>query len=134
MVATSWGEGAQWALDQVPALLSDGDDDGDFVAHHPQVASAWKRYAAWHVPRSGLVMHALVPAAIEQKVTGQEAFAGFRMLVQRWGERAPGPGHDFDLWVQPTPEALRQIPSWEWLKLGVQPAQSRTVVTKSPDR
>jgi hypothetical protein len=64
VVASAWGEGAQWALDQVPALLGDGDDDSDFVAHHPQVARAWKRYAAWHVPRSGLVMHALVPAAI----------------------------------------------------------------------
>ena len=41
--ASAWGPGAQWALDQVPALLGDGDDDRGFVAHHPQVARAHRR-------------------------------------------------------------------------------------------
>ena len=31
-----------------------------------------------------------MPAIIEQKVTGQEAFGGFRRLVHRFGEKAPG--------------------------------------------
>ncbi len=31
--------------------------------------------------------------------------------------------------LQPTPATIATIPSWEWLRLGVQPAQSRTVVT-----
>jgi 3-methyladenine DNA glycosylase/8-oxoguanine DNA glycosylase len=73
-------------------------------------------------------MEALVPAIIEQKVTGQEAFAGFRDLVRRFGERAPGPGRDLNLWLQPDAETLRAIPSWEWLKLHIDPARSRTVV------
>ena len=34
-----------------------------------------------------------MPAIIEQKVTGQEALGGFRQLVHRFGERAPGAGH-----------------------------------------
>ena len=74
-------------------------------------------------------MESLVPAIIEQKVTGQEAFAGFRMLVHRYGERAPGPGRDHRLWVQPTAEQLRSIPSWEWLRMHIDPARSRAVVT-----
>jgi 3-methyladenine DNA glycosylase/8-oxoguanine DNA glycosylase len=84
----------------------------------------------WRFSRSGLVMEALVPSIIEQKVTGQEAFAGFAALVRRFGERAPapGPGHDLDLWLQPNPETLRAIPSWEWLKLHIDPARSRAVV------
>lgn len=73
-------------------------------------------------------MESLVPAVIEQKVTGQEAFAGFRMLVHRFGERAPGPGVERGLWIQPTPERLRLIPSWEWLRLHIDPARSRTIV------
>ncbi|MEO6412628.1 MAG: DNA-3-methyladenine glycosylase 2 family protein [Pedococcus sp.] len=128
VVATAWGDGAQWALDQVPALLGDGDDDGDFVAHHPQVATAWKRYAAWHVPRSGLVMHALVPAAIEQKVTGQEAFGGYRTLVHRFGSRAPGAGEQRRLWVAPTAKEWAAVPSWDWLSASVDGARSGTVV------
>jgi 3-methyladenine DNA glycosylase/8-oxoguanine DNA glycosylase len=73
-------------------------------------------------------MESLVPAIIEQKVTGKEAFAGFRMLVHRFGERAPGPGADRGVWVQPAPEQIRLIPSWEWLKLHIDPARSRAVV------
>ena len=34
--------------------------------------------------------HLTVPAIIEQKVTGQEAFAGYRRLVRSYGEPAPG--------------------------------------------
>ncbi len=126
--ASAWGAGATWALDQVPALLGDGDDDSGFVAHHPQVARAWSRYAAWHVPRSGLVLHALVPAAIEQKVTGQEAFSGYRRLVRRFGSRAPGPGEQRGLWVAPDAAAWAAVPSWEWLRASVDGARSGTAV------
>jgi 3-methyladenine DNA glycosylase/8-oxoguanine DNA glycosylase len=126
--ATAWGDGAQWALDQVPGLLGEGDDDSGFVAHHPQVARAWSRYAAWHVPRSGLVLHALVPAAIEQKVTGQEAFSGYRRLVRRFGSRAPGPGESRGLWVAPDAAGWAAIPSWEWLRASVDGARSGTAV------
>ena len=126
--ASAWGDGAAWALDHVPALLGDGDDEGGFVAHHPQVARAHQRYAAWHIPRSGLVMHALVPAVIEQKVTGQEAFGGYRMLVHRYGSRAPGPGEMRRLWVAPSPAGWAAIPSWEWLRASVDGARSGTAV------
>ena len=74
-------------------------------------------------------MEALVPAIIEQKVTGQEAFAGFRMLVHRYGERAPGPGAELRLWVQPSADTIRQVPSWEWLRMHIDPARSRALVT-----
>ena len=74
-------------------------------------------------------MEALTPAIIEQRVTGQEAFAGFRMLVHRYGERAPGPGHERLLWVQPDAATIRRVPSWEWLRRHVDPARSRALVT-----
>ncbi|WP_346767674.1 DNA-3-methyladenine glycosylase family protein [Knoellia koreensis] len=126
--ASAWGAGASWALDQVPALLGGEDDDSGFVPHHPQVASAVRRYAAWRVPKSGLVMHALVPAAIEQKVTGQEAFGGYRVLVHRFGSRAPGPGEARKLWVAPSAAEWAAIPSWEWLRASVDGARSGTAV------
>jgi 3-methyladenine DNA glycosylase/8-oxoguanine DNA glycosylase len=128
VVATAWGPGAPWSLEQVPSLLGAEDDDSDFVAHHPQVARAHGRYAAWRVPRSGLVLHALVPAAIEQKVTGQEAFGGYRTLVHRFGSRAPGPGEARRLWVAPDAAGWAAIPSWEWLRASVDGARSGTAV------
>ena len=129
VVGEAWGPGAAWVLEGLPAMLGADDDWSAFEARHPVLVEARKRHPHARLGRTGLVMEALVPAVIEQKVTGQEAFAGFRMLVHRFGERAPGPGADRRLWVQPTPEAVRAIPSWEWLKLHVDPARSRTLVT-----
>ena len=123
----AWGPGAGWALDAVPGLLGQLDDPGAFEPDHPILVSAARVVGEVRFGASGLVMEALVPAVIEQKVTGQEAFAGFRRLVQRYGERAPGP-HE-RLLLQPTPAALQRIPSWEWLRLPVDPARSRAVVT-----
>jgi 3-methyladenine DNA glycosylase/8-oxoguanine DNA glycosylase len=130
VVGEAWGEGAEWALDQMPAMLGADDDPSGFAAQrHPVVAQAWRQHRHWRVPRSGLVMDSLVPAVIEQRVTGREAFAGWRRLVVRFGERAPGPGAEHGLRVMPAPDRLRSIPSWEWLRLPVDPARSRAVVT-----
>lgn len=127
--AEAWGPGSTWALDSVPGLLGDDDDPSGFEPRHPVLVEAWRRHGEVRIGRSGLVMESLVPAILEQKVTGQEAFAGFRMLVHRYGEHAPGPGpRGRRLWVQPTPDRLRTIPSWEWLRMHVDPARSRTLV------
>ena len=127
--AAAWGEGAEWVLESVPALLGADDDPSGFEPTHQVLKDVWRHHRHWRIGRTGLVLEALVPSIIEQKVTGQEAFAGFRNLVHRWGQRAPGPGHDLGLWVQPDEETLRSIPSWEWLKLHVDPGRSKTVVT-----
>lgn len=124
----AWGPGADWVLEGLPPMLGALDDPSGFEPHHGVVAEAWRRHPHWRVPRSGLVMESLVPAIIEQKVTGQEAFAGYRRLVLRHGERAPGPGAGRGLWVPPAPATLRAIPSWSWLQMHVDPARSRTVV------
>jgi 3-methyladenine DNA glycosylase/8-oxoguanine DNA glycosylase len=126
--AAAWGPGADWALESVPAMLGAEDDPTGFAPEHPALAAAWRTHQHWRLTRTGLVMESLVPAVIEQKVTGQEAFAGFRALVHRFGERAPGPGADRRLWVQPTPEQIRMVPSWEWLRMHVDPARSKAVV------
>lgn len=126
--AAAWGPGSDWAVGALPAMLGAEDDPAGFEPRHPVIAEAHRRHPHWRVARSGLVLESLVPAVIEQKVTGQEAFAGFRMLVHRFGERAPGPGEDRGLWVQPAPERIRLVPSWEWLRMHVDPARSRTLV------
>lgn len=127
--ASAWGPGAEWALETTPALLGADDDPSGFVAHHDLVAEALRRRAHLRLGRTQRVMEALVPAVIEQKVTGQEAFAGHRRLVHRFGEPAPGPGAARGLRVQPDPETLRRIPSWEWLRLHIDPARSRPLVS-----
>jgi 3-methyladenine DNA glycosylase/8-oxoguanine DNA glycosylase len=124
----AWGPGAAWALDTLPRLLGEQDDPGGFEPHHDLVRQALRRFPGWRVPCSGRVLEALAPAAIEQVVTGQEAFRGWRLLLLRHGEPAPGPGAERGLRVPPTAQQWAAIPSWEWLRAGVDPQRSRVVV------
>ncbi len=126
--AVAWCPGADWVLESVPAILGAEDDTTGFEPRHPVLADAHRRRPHWRVCRTGLVMEALLPAIIEQKVTGSEALGGFRQLVYRFGERAPGEGAVRGVWVQPRAETVRRIPSWEWLRLHIDPARSRAVV------
>ena len=89
--AEAWGPGAAWALEGVPAMLGADDDPSGFEPLHPLLVEIHRRHPHWRLGRSDRVMEALVPAIVEQKVTGKEAFAGFRDLVHRFGERAPAP-------------------------------------------
>ena len=122
----AWGPGAGWAVAAAPRMLGAEDDPTGFDPEHPVLRAAWRRHRHWRVGRSGLVMDSLLPVIIEQKVTGQEAFAAYARLVRRFGVRAPGPRED--LYVAPGAEALRQIPSWEWLKLPVDGGRSRAII------
>ena len=126
--ATAWGPGAEWVLASVPDMLGDRDDTTGFVAHHPLVAEAARRFSGWRVPRTGLVLEALIPSIIEQKVAGKEAFGSYRTLIHRYGERAPGEGAVRGLWVAPSAKTWALIPSWEWLKAGVDSARSGAAV------
>lgn len=126
--AQAWGSGASWALENVPDLLGASDDVTGFDPAHPVLVDAWRRYPHWRVPRTGLVLESLVPAILEQKVTGKQASASWRSLVLRYGEPAPGAGADLGLRLAPDAAGLRAVPSWEWLRMGVDQARSRTVV------
>lgn len=128
VVVTGWGPGSPWLLEHADDLLGRSDDVSGFVPHHPVVAQAWRRLRGWRVPRSGLVVHALVPAVLEQKVTGREAFGAHRRLVRRFGTPAPGPGSAMGLFVAPDASGWARIPSWEWVRAGVDPARSDTIM------
>ena len=126
--ATAWGPGAGWVLESVPAMLGELDDATGFVAHHPQVAEAARRFSGWRVPRTGLVLESLVLAVMAQRVTGAEASGSYRTLVHRFGDRAPGEGGVRGLWVAPSARGWALIPSWEWLRAGVDGARSAAAV------
>ncbi|MDO5683062.1 MAG: DNA-3-methyladenine glycosylase 2 family protein [Propionibacteriaceae bacterium] len=130
-VARAWGAGAVWVLDQLPALLGHHDDPSGFRPDHPVLREAQRRFPGLRVGRTDAVWEALAPAVIEQKVTGKEAFAGFRWLVRRHGTPAPVPPEHpaHDLVCPPDPDVWARIPSWEWLRAGIDGARSRTVVT-----
>lgn len=124
----AWGAGADWLLAQAPAMLGALDDPSDFLSTYPLVQATWARNPHWRVPRTGRVIEALVPAVIEQKVTGREAWTGWRRLLTRFGDVAPGPGEVRAMRTPPSPQTLSRIPSWEWLRCHVDGARSKTIV------
>ena len=107
-----------------------GDDDEPAGFEPPQVlAAAARRYRDWRVGSTDRVLEALIPAILEQKVTGKEAWFGWRTLVRKFGEVAPVPvGGPERLRVFPTPEVWQQIPSWEWHQAAVDSKRATTVL------
>ncbi len=123
--AGCWGPGAAWALDGLPALLGAVDDDSAFVAHHPLVARARHLMPGLRLGSTRRVWDVLLPAVLEQKVTGIEARRSWRELCYRFG--TPAPGH-VGLRVPPTPAAVRAIPDWEWHRAGVDRSRRRALL------
>jgi 3-methyladenine DNA glycosylase/8-oxoguanine DNA glycosylase len=128
--ARAWGPGAAWSLDALPDLLGDGDDPTGFVPRHPVLREVWRRHPGWRVPRTRRVLESLVPAVLEQKVTGREAWRAFRTLVRQHGEPAPGPAGSTPAGLRLPPDARTwaRIPSWDWHRAGVDQARSRAAV------
>lgn len=113
----AWGDGAQWALEGAPALLGCEDDRAGFDPSHPLLRRLQREADGLRMPRTGRVHEALVRAVLSQRVTGFEAKRAFRLLVERWGEPAPGPG---GLLLVPTPQAIGDIGYYDLHVIGVE--------------
>jgi 3-methyladenine DNA glycosylase/8-oxoguanine DNA glycosylase len=124
--ARAWGAGADWLLDRIPALLGDGDDWSDLdLSGVPALREVLRRRSGLRLVSTGLVLDALVPAVLEQKVTGLEARRAWRALLQRHGEPAPGPLTG--LRVPPGARTLLGVPTWDWHRFGVDLRRQRTI-------
>ena len=129
VLITAWGPGAPDACAQVPALCGAQDSlEGFDAILHPVIAEAHRRNPGLRLSRTDAVFDALAGAILEQKVTGMQAFAAWRWLIQRHGEPAPGPTPR-PMFLPPTPSGWAGIPSWAWHRAGVEPPQSRAIVS-----
>jgi 3-methyladenine DNA glycosylase/8-oxoguanine DNA glycosylase len=121
----AWGPGAPWLLDGLPELLGAADDPSSFEPSHPVVREAAARLRGLRIGRTRRVFEALVPAVLEQKVPGAEAWRAWRYLLRRYGEPAPGAP---EMRVPPAPGVWAQIPTWEWHRSGAEAVRSRTII------
>ncbi len=87
--AAAWGSGADWLLAWLPAMLGADDRPSGFVPRHEVLRAAARNHPGWRIGKSGLVLEALVPAVLEQKVVGKEATRAWQTLLRRFGEPAP---------------------------------------------
>ena len=127
VVCQAWGEGAEEFTEALPALLGADDDATGFTPSHPTVAAAAARVPHLRIGRTGRVLEALIPAVLEQRVPGVDAFRSWRLLVSRYGTPAPGPAPSM-MRVPPSAQAWRAIPSWEFHRANVDPGRARTLI------
>jgi 3-methyladenine DNA glycosylase/8-oxoguanine DNA glycosylase len=134
VLARAWGEGAPWVLEGVPELLGEDQDESGLRPRpeHVRLVAAWRAHPGVRVPRTRAVFEALAGAAVEQVVTIGEARRAWRDLLVRFGEPAPGPaaapgGPAAGMRVPPSPRQWAAIPSWEWLRAGVEERRRRVV-------
>ncbi|MBD3144139.1 DNA-3-methyladenine glycosylase family protein [Microbispora bryophytorum] len=141
VLGQAWGPGAGWLLETLPSLLGADDDVAGFAAMLARltragdprqaraaafVAGLGGRAAGLRIGRSLRVFEALAPAVLEQKVVGSEAWRAWRFLLRRYGEPAPGPAPE-GMYVIPSPEVWRAIPSWDWHRAGAEAVRARTI-------
>ncbi|MFD4634722.1 DNA-3-methyladenine glycosylase family protein [Streptomyces sp. NPDC058284] len=125
--ATAWGPGADWFLSRLPVLLGESDDPSLFVPRHRLVAATAHRRPGLRLARTGLVLESLIPSILEQKITADEAYRAWRLLLRTFGEPAPGPTPPH-MYVMPAPRTWALIPSWEWHKAGVDNKRASTIL------
>lgn len=108
VLAEAWGDGAEWALDQLPVLIGENDDIDSFRPTNALVADLHRRTPGLRIGASHRVFEALLPAMCGQAVSGFEARRAHRQIVQAFGERAPGP-HRPELLVPPDPRIMAGV-------------------------
>ncbi|MFD0315389.1 DNA-3-methyladenine glycosylase family protein [Streptomyces flavalbus] len=123
----AWGPGGDWLLERLPELLGAADDPSLFTPRHQVVALARHRRPGLRLTRTGLVLESLIPSILEQKVTTDEAYRAWRLLVRKFGEPAPGPV-PVRMHVMPSARTWALIPSWEWHRAGVDNKRASTIL------
>lgn len=113
----AWGDGAEWALESAPGLLGCLDDRAGFDPIDPIVRRLHREADGLRLPRTGRILDALVPAVLSQRVTGFEAKRAYRLLVERWGEPAPG---RTGLLLAPSPDVLSELGYYDLHVIGVE--------------
>jgi 3-methyladenine DNA glycosylase/8-oxoguanine DNA glycosylase len=117
--AEAWGPGAERLLADVPILLGLDLEPVPIPAGHPLVARLARRDTGLRIPRTTAVVESLVPAILEQKVTGEEARRALTGLIRVHGEAAPGPP-DWRLRLPPTPVTLAALPYYAYHPFGIE--------------
>jgi 3-methyladenine DNA glycosylase/8-oxoguanine DNA glycosylase len=121
----AWGPGAHRAVADAPALIGAVDDPSGLATEHPLVTELQRRFAGVRIGRTGAILEALVPAILEQKVTGQQARRGLRGLASRYGEPAPGP---LGLRVPPPPATLASLPYYAYHPFEIERRRAETII------
>lgn len=125
LVIEAWGPGAEVALERAPGWAGLLDDARGFRSHHRLIADLHRRLRGVRLTNTGRPTEALIPAVLEQKVTGLEARRAYRRLTLAVSEPAPGPAH---LMLPPDPAAVAALPSFRFHPFGVERRRAERLI------
>lgn len=125
LTAQAWGPGGDAVIARLPTLLGIDTPDRSLGAlrdvQDPRLTRLAGRFAGVRLLRTQAVLDALVPAILEQKVTGFEAHSAWHAMVRAHGEPAPGPAAVVtDLRVPPDPAVLAALPYYAFHRFGIE--------------
>lgn len=126
LAAEAWGPGAEWVLDQLPALVGEHDDLTGFDPGGGVVAELVRRHPGLRIGATHRVLEALVPAVCAHQVSGFEGTRAHRQVMQVFGEPAPGP-RGAELIVPPDPRVLASAGYQELHPLGLERARADVI-------
>jgi 3-methyladenine DNA glycosylase/8-oxoguanine DNA glycosylase len=137
LLASGYGPGAAWVVEQADAVAGLRDDVTAFAsiaAAHPVVAELARRHAGLRLPATGRVYERLLRTIFEQKVTGTEAFRAYSATVRycyRTTGREPAPGPVPGLLPPPDPAIVAATPYWTFHRFGVEQRRADTLARAS---
>lgn len=118
------GDGSEWMIPHLPALLGLLDDPFSFQPTGPAKRLVDQLPGA-HLPRLPVIFHRLIQIVLQQLVSWKDATESWRDMVQTFGTPAPGP---WKMKIGPTAEQLKKLAYYDLVDCGVLPRQARTVL------
>jgi 3-methyladenine DNA glycosylase/8-oxoguanine DNA glycosylase len=133
LVATGYGPGAEWVIEQADGVCGLRDDLSGFdevAGRHPLVARLARQHQGVRLTATGRVFPRLLRAVFEQKVTGQEAYRAYTATVRhcfKVSGHEPAPGPLPDLVPPPDPAVIAAMPYWMFHPFGVEQKRADTL-------
>ncbi|MFQ5558066.1 MAG: DNA-3-methyladenine glycosylase family protein [Acidimicrobiales bacterium] len=125
ITARSWGPGARWLQTTVADLVGLDDKPSEFDPASGLVRDLHRRAPGLRLGRTKRPFATVVAAILGQRVTSREAKNGYRRLVERYGEDAPGP---VPLRLAPSSERLAALRYEELHSLGVEKSRAQRLI------
>ena len=115
----AWGPAADAVIERADDLVGARDPRPSLDGRSALVTDLARRFPGVRLPRTRAVMGSLVPAILEQKVTGTEARRAWFGLIRTHGVDAPGPPEP-RLRLPPADATLAALPYYAYHPYGVE--------------
>lgn len=122
--AETLGDGGDWLIEFLPALLGVGFQPPEFDGP-AKLRTIAKRFQGMRIPVLPAITLRLAQLILQQLISFKDACSGWRNLVRRFG--TPVPDQD-GLWFPPKPEVLRRLVSHQFIECDILPQHGRRIV------